>query len=498
MIRRSPPLAAMLPQRDRRHDFSTFEQIIGGSVVDMVWSNSPAALASVPARIVILDEVDKFNEGGKKEADAVNLSEQRTKSFANPKRCKTSSPTLVTGLIWQEFLKTDQRRRYLPCPFCKKFLVLCWSRTFTIFKPTGDEAEVMWDKTAKKPDGTWDLDRVEKSAHYRCPHCGGRILDAHKTAMDRGGFWKPTADAARGYRGWHLPSLYSASAEANVGRLAVKFIQAQQSLLGLQGFINGDLAEPYQSQDTRRKRVEIVTKQIEVKAEWHRQLSVDCQERAPHFWHVVRAFDGGHSVGLQAGPLDNWADVRAVQVAENIKDEHVIIDSGYGARSDADVYKTCAQFSRLEPLDNGTELALGWMPSKGLPGRKLWPDSESKTDVPYYLRPVDPFFGTSQAGQIELSLFMFSTDFFKDILEQLRRGRGQWRWTVVEALKESEEYWLHLDAEVNAPVKTRTSSKTVLSWQLRDKRWPNHLLDCEVLQLALANFLNIFKIEVTK
>ena len=47
----------MIPTGADRFDFSTFDQTIGAAIVDMKWSNSPAALASIPARIVILDEV---------------------------------------------------------------------------------------------------------------------------------------------------------------------------------------------------------------------------------------------------------------------------------------------------------------------------------------------------------------------------------------------------------------------------------------------------------
>ena len=29
-----------------------------------------------------------------------------------------------------------------------------------------------WDKEAKRGDGSWDYEQVEKSAHALCPHCG--------------------------------------------------------------------------------------------------------------------------------------------------------------------------------------------------------------------------------------------------------------------------------------------------------------------------------------
>lgn len=496
MLRRSPVFAAVIPKGAKRFDFSNLSQMIAGSIIDFAWSNSPSALSSDPCRVVILDEVDKFNDGGSKEADAVNLADQRTKSFANPKRVKTSTPTLVTGLIWQDFLKTDQRRRYLPCPHCGKFVVLIWSKNFTIFKLTGEEAFVEWDAEAKRGDGTWDMERVERSARFRCPHCAGHIRDAHKTVMDRAGVWRPTAPGAKGYLGFHLSSLYSPSAECNVGRLAVKFIQAQQSLLGLQGFINGDLAEPYESQDTRAERTELITSRMEVGAEWNKLMTVDCQQKSPHFYIAVRAWNGGNSTGIKATTCETWDELRAVQKAEGVKDVGVIVDSGFGAKDDAEVYRNCAKFCELVPNRKKNRVeAVGWMPSKGMPGRKKWKHAESGLLIPYYLAEIDPFIGTAQAGKVGISLFEFAGDFFKDILETLRKGRHRNKWSVADTVAKDEEYWRHLDGEHKVGVHNRMTGRIVWQWRKRGPHWPNHWFDCETMQIAAANFFNLLTIE---
>lgn len=495
MLETSDCTKMLIPVGAHRHNFATFQQHVGGAVVDMVWSNSPAALASIPARVVILDEVDKFNEGGAKEANAVNLAEQRTKNFATPKRCKTSTPTIVEGLIWQEFLKTDQRRRFVPCPHCGKLVVLIWSKQFTVLPLTGNEAQVRWDKEARREGGGWDLDRVEKSARFECPHCGGHILDAHKTRMDRDGRWQSTAvGAARGYRGWHLPSLYAASAECNVGKLAVKFLQAKQSLQGLQGFINGDLAEPYLSQDRQAERIELITSRVEITAEWQKALTVDCQQRAPHFWFAARAWNDGDSQGFDSGSLDTWDDIRAKQKAHGIADCAVCIDSGFGAKSDAEVYRNCSRFCEIVQRPEAMPIMLGWMPAKGMPGRKRWKDSGSGLFVPWYVRSIDPYLGTSGAGMVEMSLFEFSGDFFKDILANLRAGKAGCKWEVLQSAA-TEEYWRHLDAESKVAVFSKQTGLTQHVWLPRSKHWPNHMGDCEVMQVALASFFGWLKIE---
>jgi hypothetical protein len=181
-------------------------------------------------------------------------------------------------------------------------------------------------------------------------------------------------------------------------------------------------------------------------------------------------------------------------VADKITDSRVLVDSGFGARSDSDVYKNCVRFSELEALANGRALAIGWLPAKGMPSRKRWKDPESGLLVPWYLSAVDPFSGTAAAGQVTLSLFEFSGDFFKDVLANLRAGRGGFKWTVPEAMA-TEDYWRQLDAEVKTAVFSRVTGRTTHQWLPRSKHWPNHLLDCETLQVAAASFFRFFNLE---
>lgn len=491
MLRNSPAMAALIPTGgQKRHDFATLQQQVGGGIVDMVWSNSPAALASIPARVVILDEVDKFDEGGRSEADAVNLAEQRTKDFATPKRIKTSTPTLTDGLIWQEFLKTDMRRRFVPCPHCGKFVVFGWAREFTIMPITGAEAFIRWDAEARR-EKEWDLDRVERSARAECPHCRGHITDAHKTLCDRGGEWRPTSTkSARGYRGWHLPSLYSCKSECNFGRLAVKFLQAKRSLLGLQGFVNGDLAEPWENQDSRSERVEIIVRGAEadkpVGDQTVRLLTADVQAVSPYFWAVARDWTAkGHSRLAWQGPLDTWEAIREKQLALGVADNHVLIDSGDGAQV---VYDNCLRFGKLLSAAHTLPIWCGWMPGKGREREAKWTDPKTKLPRPF-------LFGSAALPhqRFRLPLLEFNGDALLDILSKLRRGpdkSGGIRWELIECADET--YFRHLDAKVKKAVTAGRTGRTEQLWCLRSRRWPDHLLDCELMQLALAMFHKLF------
>lgn len=491
MVEASEGTRHLIPTGAHRHDWATLEQRLGSNTINFVGSNSPSNLASNPCRVVILDEVDKFADAGGGEADAVTLAEQRTKDQPSPQRWKTSTPTVYEGLIWQEFLKGDQRRYFVPCPHCSKPVVFAWSKDFTVFKITGAEAFIFWDKEAKRQDGSWDYERVEASAHALCPHCSYKILDNQKTAMVRAGKWAATApNATPGFVSRHLPSLYAASTETTFGKLAVKFLKATDKL----GFITGDLAEPYQGQDRGRQRVELVSSMID-RAGATKLLTVDCQAKSPHFWYVVRAWKDGNSEAIEAGNVDAWSELADIQKRHEIPATAVFVDSGYGAKDDAEVYRNCASNSTLMDF-GGKPVCVGWMPTKGLPGRELFLNAATKVRVPFTVKSLDPHVGTYLQGKASIDMLEFRGDAFKDILQSLREGRGTGKWSVDKEVA-TEIYWKHLDAEVKTLVQNHFGRRKWV-WMLRHQAWPNHLLDCEVIQLAAASYLGWFKLESTQ
>lgn len=513
MFRATSCINKLIPTGARRHDFNSLQMILGGSIIDFCGSNSPGQLGGNPCDVVVQDEVDKFNASGTgDEADSVRLADQRAKEFSNPKRVKASTPTIIQGTIWQELLKTDIRRRFMPCPLCgnhhpsSRMLVFAWNEQFTILPKLENLAYTRWDKEALKKDGTWDLDRVLKSARAECPHCGGHIRDHHKIAMDKAGEWRPTQRASPRFRGWHLPSMYSVTVETSFGNMAVRFLNQMRSLSGVQDFVNSDLAEPYQNQDMGVERTELVSKtKIEVLAEWKKLQTVDCQMKAPYFWYVQRAWNGGNSEGLKAGFCDTWDEVEAIQRGAQIPDFGVFIDSGYGAKDLAEVYKNCVLHSEMMQRPGKRPLAIGWTPCKGIAGYKKWKEEEGGLYVPFRLAPIDPLSGSTDGGMVEMALFEFSVDFYEDILETLRAGKKEkfgFKWAVSEQMNTARfpdgrgsqySYWDHMDGHVKKEKSSYGGAKLVR--EKRNRYWPDHILDTEIGQIAAANFLNFFDLD---
>lgn len=462
----------MLPVNQRKTKQN--EQRVGHSVITFVGSNSPSGLASRPAEWVIMDEVDKFNRGTKAEADAVNLAEQRTKSFAHPKHIKTSTPTIESGLIWQAYLKGDQCRYYVPCPHCGKDVVFSWSKGFSIFKQTGNEAYVEWSNSAKKGD-TWDLEEVRRTAHAVCPHCKGAINDYHKTRMVREGHWVATNEnCSRKTRSFHLSSLYSNDPQNSFGNLAVKFLEAVKSLQGAQGFVNGELAEPWIEQDAQNRTELFVPKTFNFEGDSMKFLTVDCHLKTPRFWWVVREWwKNGNSKLIDFGNADEVSQLEEIQRKWGVTDPHVYIDSGYDAQF---VYQTCAahgQFTRAKPLP----LHIGWTPSKGFSETKYWIDRKTGQKMIYG-------FGLAGLSHKKYNLYTleYNSDTIKDVLHRFRLQKTEQKWAVTE--QASATYWEHLSGEVK---RERISDGRIsYRWEKRRTNTQNHLLDCEVVQIAVA------------
>lgn len=513
MLRSSPCMASLIP--DRRHDFKTAQQILrNGSIADWTGSNSAANVASNSMELVNQDEIDKFNtarrrdENGKiVEADACDLADERTMEFANPKRVKASTPSLVTGRIWTELLKTDLRRRFIPCPLCgrdhpkSRQVVLAWSEQFTVLPKTFADgspiplAFVKWDDEAKREDGTWDFERVEKSAGYVCPHCGGRFRDEQKVWADREGEWKATKRGAPRAAGFHLPSMYANHEQTSAGKLAVEFLEALRSPEGPRNMINSRFAEPYMWQGVSINRVGLAAQHLEVTGEWLKILSVDYQQNAPYFWAVVRAWNGSDAThGICYRSFNQWSEVDELQAEHKIIPQAVIIDTGF---QQAEVLQECSNLKIASrcALEEGKQGALpevvGWNPSKAFGGKKLYRDEESGLYLPFRLkRDVDPFAGTELAHTMRIELLEFLNDVFEDILENIRSGKSGLKWTIDPEM-DTQEYHRHMAGTKRVYKPGSRDYK----WAGVSSEWPDHIRACERMSLVLAYRLRLISFD---
>jgi len=201
-------------------DFPGGMLVIGGA-------NSPASLASMPIRYVLLDEVDRFPWEVGQEGDPVGLIDERTKTFPRRKVLLVSTPTVKgQSRIESEYEKSDMRQYHVPCPHCGEYQVLRW----------------------RHDNGSYGLRHNEATGavYYGCAHCGERIDEHHKPDMLARGRWIPR-HPERAVRGYHLSGVYSPLGLGFSWReLWAKWQDSHSDTANLKRFVNTTLGESWE------------------------------------------------------------------------------------------------------------------------------------------------------------------------------------------------------------------------------------------------------------
>lgn len=130
-----------------------------GGMLTMVGSQTPSALAGMPVKNVIGDEIDRWAASAGSEGDPWELAEKRTTTFYNAKRVAVSTPTTKgASRIADLFDKGTQEKWYTQCPDC------------------GGWSEILFDnikfdfETIKH--GSRKVTYRLNSVHWCCPACG--------------------------------------------------------------------------------------------------------------------------------------------------------------------------------------------------------------------------------------------------------------------------------------------------------------------------------------
>jgi phage terminase large subunit GpA-like protein len=223
MITDTPCLAAKIaPARARDSGNTMFSKEFSGGIMLLTGANSATGLRSAPCRYLFADEVDAFPSDVDGEGDPVALAERRTTTFARRKILLTSTPTVKDfSRIEAEYLRSDQRRFYVPCPSCGGMQWLQWPR-------------LKWD--AKRPG----------DVRYQCEHCGERFEENHKAAMLSAGEWRATAPSDGRTAGFQLSGLYSPLGWCSWEQLVDDFLRAKSDAPALKAFVNTRLAETWE------------------------------------------------------------------------------------------------------------------------------------------------------------------------------------------------------------------------------------------------------------
>jgi phage terminase large subunit GpA-like protein len=228
MIEATPALRERVAESRSRDSGNTVQvKEFEGGVLIITGANSSAGLRSMPIRFLFMDEVDEYPGDVEGQGDPVALAEKRTSTFPRRKVLLTSTPT-IRGLsrIEHEFLESDQRRYFLPCPKCGHRDFLTW----------GDLGHHRIE---------WEEGRPE-TAHMVCGGCNERIEERHKTAMLLSGEWRPTADTEGHTVGFHVSALYSPLGWKSWAECAAEFLASKEDPFKLKTWVNTVLGESWE------------------------------------------------------------------------------------------------------------------------------------------------------------------------------------------------------------------------------------------------------------
>jgi phage terminase large subunit GpA-like protein len=229
MIRDTPVLRGLVGDAKQKDGNNTIlAKAFPGGTLGMVGANSARGFRRVSRRVVLFDEVDGY-PASTNEGDQIKLGIRRSEYYWNRKIGIASTPTTKDfSRIERWFLRTDQRRYFVPCPHCGHHQVLRWQQM------------------------KWEPDRPETVA-YECEMCAEKIPHSMKRWMVERGEWRATATAdSPGLVGFHLWAAYSYSPNATWEQLVREFLEVKGDRDQLRTFVNTVLGETFEDDFTAK------------------------------------------------------------------------------------------------------------------------------------------------------------------------------------------------------------------------------------------------------
>ena len=227
------------PPRARDSGNTLFSKEFPGGVLMITGSNSAAGLRSMPIKYLFADEVDAWPADVEGEGDPLSLAERRTITFPRRKIFICSTPTLKdSSRIEREYLQTDQRRYFVPCPYCQHKQVLTWKN-------------LKW------------TDYDPNTAAYECENCHKLIQEHHKSYMLTNGLWMSTVESNTKAIGFHINSLYSPLGWKSWKDIVEEFLRVKNDAPSLKTWVNTILGETFEEDYANKIGVNILKDRAE-------------------------------------------------------------------------------------------------------------------------------------------------------------------------------------------------------------------------------------------
>ncbi len=442
------------------------------------------------------DEIDKFDRDIQGEGDSYSLTRKRLEGATFPKHIIGSTPkTKNLSHIDTQFQSADVRLY---------FFIKCQN------KSCGKEHRLLPPTTTESAGGLrWESGRPETVKHY-CPHCEHPLTRAKFLKIYKHGRWKSDdesmwfdeqAEEMRSTEtgevlpmpksiGMHVWAAYSP--QATWEGIADEFDKALRALERgrtekMKACVNTTLGEVYEDQVDQadpEKLKKLVDEQLHMRVmpSWAPVLVCGVDIQDDRIECVAWAFGRGeemaaidyHVIRGDPGEVDIWKELDGYLLSK-FQTHHgrakgfdaVGIDSG--GHFTHQVYGFCRQRSRRRVFATKGESQRG----KPIFSQVTWRDVNGRG-------------GVLKQG---VRLYHIGTDTAKDLLHTKfgLKGSGPGRVHFVPGLGDS--FYEQLTAEQRILRKTSTGEDYV--WDKVDPR--NEVLDCTVMSLFCASYLNLDK-----
>lgn len=176
-------------------------------------SNSRAGLKSVPAGILIFDELDEMNQ------ENIPLARERASGQFSKLEWDISTPTVPEFGIDKAYRESTQERYFFKCPCCSKMTELVFPECIVI---TSDKIH----------------DPLIENTHLICKECKNTLNHQDKHIFLQQGEWVKSVND-RVARGFYINQLYSST--VSPVEIAKKWLEAQNDKTSEQEFYNSKM-----------------------------------------------------------------------------------------------------------------------------------------------------------------------------------------------------------------------------------------------------------------
>lgn len=469
MVRASPVLTAELSER--AHDTRNREVAFRRSLFYFRSAQSPTDLSSVPVRVVLADELDKWPRWSGREASPLALVNERTRTYYDHVVIVASTPTTRAGLILQEFEAGDQRRYWMPCLHCGEWIKFEWKQVRWLASITNDEEM-----------------RERREAWYECQSCSGKIDDKAKRLMVAKGVWVPAKFSVHEWldggsekdtapqRSYHIWAAYSPW--VTWWKLAAEFLKSKDDPALMMNFTNSWLAEVWEERVEATSEASVIACIDAERAQWDVPdevlvvtASVDVQKDALHF-------------ALQGWGMDeeNW-----LLAVDRVPDWDALADvlfrNAFGTKQLG--VRICLIDSRYR-REEVMEFCRRW------PAARMIAGVDRELPIPFSVKKIDRHPRTGQPLPASMPLWSITVAYFKDLLAHrltsTAAGTAQsGRLHLPNDLSPNRLRELHAEHKILE----RVGNKTRAMWVLKPGHHRNELWDLLTYNAAAGRMIRV-------